>query len=1061
MRILIVVINLLLVLEVYAQAIRFNVPAAQEAKLKGTPLAIIQDKLGFIWIGTTDGLKRYDGTEVVEFRKIPGDSTSLSNNYASHLYISRDGDLWVGTKNGANKYDPNTNSFSRYYLDGIKDGTEDSYILSIHEDRKGHIWMSTYQGRYRLAKGDSKSSTFLVPVDDAYNSNYSPITWTYFKDSRNRMWTGNQGWISYLNSEDSTQFTKYFPNNQRVLNNRSTQYWTFAEAPDQTIWVGSDDGIYLIRYDQNTIQSQKLLFQSDKDQGLNNAFINDISFHGTHRIFISTYQDGLYIIQLDDQFEPSQVDHFLPNPDEDGSIRYKEVFTSFQDMSGVSWIATKTGLNTISPDKQNFQVIGMSGSSPLSSAIVKAIETDYEGNIWIGTVNGLNYLSAEDFDQKNYSFRHYKHDESHKGSIAHNNIFDIYASADSTLLVSTRNGLSIADINHGRERIEFRTISRTQGLPHNWVYGVTPLGKNEYWVSTYGGFSRMRLENNQVEIFNMDVTSNNDNQGLVNAMSYITEKENETTYWVGTFAGLSEVIVGQSGGVQFNNFKYDPKNPNGLSDHSLSDILSDQKGTMWFGTRNGLNRLVRSPTSREHTFQHFGILNGFINDVIQSIEEDDKSNLWIGTNKGIVQFSTIDYSVNNYTEADGVSGPGQVFRASHKAPDGTMLFGSSGGINLFHPDSINTRSYQPRVLISNIEVMGSSLFNSDMEGYLDASLFSAEKLNLKHTDKIIRIQFASSDYNQPANNRYRYRLLGFDEVWVDTKGDNSITFTNIPIGKYTLEIQASNSARIWSENIRRLFIVVTPPWWKTTWAYMLYGILASLCAFGFFRWKMERQLKQIHEQSKLELIRSQEREAMRKKNAADYHDELGHRLTKISLLIDVAQRDLNSQGSSSQFFPKLRSNVQALSDGVKDLIWSIDPQKDSLIETVFRLQEFGDQLFSMSNISFKTSRIEDGLQGIVMNASHRKELLLIFKEAMNNCLKYSNAKVAELSVKKNGRGVCIQFKDDGTGFNEQSIEKGYGLNSMRQRAGKLDASLSIESNDNLGTRIMLHLPVVT
>ena len=1056
--------NLCLFLCTKGQEFSFTKPALDEPGLTGTMLDLTQDRHGFLWIATTDGLKKYDGVNVTTYRRIPEDSTSLTHNFITSLFEDSRGNLWIGTNSGLNLYDPIDDNFKRYYFDTEETFHENGAVLSIHEDGHGDIWLSTYYGRLKIEDFEERKVEHYLPVNDENNTSYSPLTWSVYGDSRGRLWTGNQGWVSIMDSS-SQAFRKLYPNGINVINNLSTQYWSFAESSDGTIWIGSDDGLFLARTESDSIIFEKLTFSEGKGMDLNQAFINDIYIDDRECIFISTYHSGLFRIDPIKMGTNPRVTQYKSDSQDETALRFNRVFSTIKDQSGIYWIATQTGLNKVLANESKFKRITTDpqSSTSLSNNIIKAFEMDQQGNLWVGTFNGLNHLTAENLATENYSFSHFYHSENDPTSIIHNNIFDLLIDDQNRLFVCTRNGISYADLNNTGVKPAFRHITRLDGLPHTWVHGITQISPGDYWVATYGGFARVTFnEEDQVQILVFE-SSNDGSNGIVNSMSFVTTAENDESYWIGTFNGLSELIT-SGPGIRFNNFVHDRLSPNGLSDNSVIDIHRDDKGRMWLGTRSGINLIQRNPSTEQISFQSFGTNDGFVNDVIQSIEEDDQGLLWLGTNQGIVHFNPDEALagnngvIRNYGLDDGLGGPGQIFRSSFKSYDGRMFFGSPDGVNYFHPDSIFQRSYEPDVMITDISILERSIQDMDQESYIEGSVHSTPTLSLSHRDKMIRISYASSDLNQPDKNQYRYRLLGFEDQWIESRNESFAQFSSIPPGDYTLEIQVSNSDRVWSNKIRQLGITVHPPWWKTAWAYALFIGLFGILIYVSVQNQIRKKIKKVEEEAKMIMLQKEAREAMRKKNAADYHDELGHRLTKISLLLSMAENDEGQAKTNGiSILSKLKENVQALSEGVKDLIWSIDPDKDSLFETFFRLQEFGDQLFTFSDIDFKTEKIAQHMSDYAIDAGVRKHILLLFKEAMNNCLKYSQASSALLTIAPSDNGYLLSFQDDGVGFDMLHSRPGYGLQSMRERANKINATLHIKGIQDKGTLIELLL----
>ncbi len=1059
------VLGLLLCLPIWAQDVQFINPSDNNADLIGTILDIIQDADGFIWIATTDGLIRYDGRRTTIFRNLPHDSTSLSHNYARDLLLASDGRVWIGTKSGVSVYNPDTECFKQFIIEDSNDFAADNQVLTMEEDWNGRIWYSTYNGVYQFNPGNFEGRAFYSREAENDNSIPNESVWSIYADSQERIWFGSSTGITVFEPSSSEPFKRL---NLDEISGGPTNagfFGAFTEEQSGSILIGSDNGLFRMSTAGNSYQFTRLSDGILRNEELNQSFINDILIDASNRIWVATEERGIFEINVDDTASKFEIFNYQHDPLKTNSLRYNKVFNLMQDRGGMMWIATQTGLNQILPGGKKFTVVSSDPDNPnsLTGSIIKAITSDHYGNLWVGTTVGLNLLTREQLASNEFDFQHLVHDATNPQTLSHNNIFDLLVDRKNHLWVCTRSGLNVADLNEGSNDLVFRRIGESEGLQDEHVYGIQQFGENDYWISTFGGFSSMNYDPDGflAPSFIHYPMAQGNQEGIVNSMSFMTEEESPSRFWVATFAGLSSLDIDQ-GSAAFNNFLFDPKDTASISDNSIIDVIRDEDGHIWIGTRNGLNLVNYGPQTGIISFSSFGEQHGLLNPVIQSIESDDNGYLWLGSNKGITKFDRKAAlegqipSVTNFTAEDGVAGPGQVFRASHKSADGTMFFGSSGGINIFHPNQFGNNSFQPEVILSGIKIFNKSITPSTPDQtVLKKSVSRAESVTINHKQDMVSFEFSMADYSNPKKNLYRYKLIGFNEGWIENGTDNTAVFTNLDPGRYTLQIEGSNSDGIWSGKIKELAIIVTPPWWKTIWAYLLYAIALAGAVTLFIRRRIQKKIKIIEDQARLENARREEREKIRRKNAVDFHDDLGHRLTKISLLINLAQSGGSEQGTS--VLSKIREQTTALSDGIKDLIWSMDPKKDSLKETFMRLQEFGDQLYEFTDIAFKTFN-HASFEDFDLNPEARKNILLIFKEAMNNSIKYSAASTAVLELMDDDEYYQIQFMDDGIGFSMNGIIPGYGIKSMKERASKIGYQLQIRSTEGKGTVIDLILP---
>ena len=381
-------------------------------------------------------------------------------------------------------------------------------------------------------------------------------------------------------------------------------------------------------------------------------------------------------------------------------------------------------------------------------------------------------------------------------------------------------------------------------------------------------------------------------------------------------------------------------------------------------------------------------------------------------------------------------------RAYAKTSDGNILLGGPSGFTIVNSSEYLKRKDSSRVYITSV---------SSVEGMLlkNPAYSQTEKIELAYNTSYIKFNFSSVNFNFPEATSYKYMLKNFDSTWIDSQNKSFAMYSKIPPGMYSFFVKTDDS-----ESLASIEIVVSPPFWQTWWFYLAFFFTFILSAYLAYKSKLRKELKRVKE---IEAIRNEEEIKLRKKAAEDFHDELGHRITKISLYSELLKRTISDQESGSlNYIQKISDISSNLANGVKDFIWTLDPNKDTLHDVVIRLKDFGDDLFDKSGISFRISGIEESLQNIFMEMDWRRHTILIFKEAMNNILKYSNAKNVLLSFKVENNEIDISLTDDGDGFEVDKIKMGRGLKNMRMRAASVHGKINIQSSKGEGTSIRLH-----
>ena len=510
----------------------------------------------------------------------------------------------------------------------------------------------------------------------------------------------------------------------------------------------------------------------------------------------------------------------------------------------------------------------------------------------------------------------------------------------------------------------------------------------------------------------------------------------DSVVWLGTFGGIIRMNYKDT---SFKIFSRLNENRNSLSNDYVFSILRDSDGNLWVGTANGLNKF----NERSETFEHYFEKDGLPNSVISSITEDKKRNLWIGTNQGISEYNISLKGFRNFSKEDGLLNN---FYFNHSAlidANGDIYLGGTNGLDIVNTSLSIKENYTPGVYITDF-------MKTNNNGGL-TQLSTGEDIKLNYDENFISIRFISLDYNNPARNRYKYRLDGIDKNWIDAGNKNSVNYTSLPPGDYTFRVKGSSSTGLFNPNEAVLNFTIMPPFWKTSWFNLGLLLLLAGSVYIIYRIRVKQKIKHVLE---IEKIKEMESDKLRRKTAADFHDELGHRLTRISLLSEILKRKIgNGSDEIRELLDKISLNSTELYEGTKDFIWAIDPRKDSLYELVIRLKDFGDELFEDSDVFFEVSGLDESLKSKMLTTDWKRHLPLIFKEGMNNALKHGMSRRISINSHIEDDEFELTLTDDGRGFTPESPGAGNGLKNMRQRAEKLSAKIEVESSPGNGTKI--------
>jgi two-component sensor histidine kinase len=426
------------------------------------------------------------------------------------------------------------------------------------------------------------------------------------------------------------------------------------------------------------------------------------------------------------------------------------------------------------------------------------------------------------------------------------------------------------------------------------------------------------------------------------------------------------------------------------------------------------------------------VKDGLPNDVIYGILEDSRGSLWLSTNYGISCLDPETGTFRNFDTRDGLHGNEFNTGAFCSTSEGTFIFGGVGGATEFHPDSLRDSSYKAPVVLTGFNIF-------DRPAKLERFISSIEEITLSHRDNYFSFEFASLDYSKPDRNQYAYILEGLDREWANAGSRRFAGYTHVDPGRYVFKVRGTNGDGIWSSQIASVGIIITPPFWKTWWFITLAVLIAAGSITALITYRV-RQLLAI--------------ERLRSRIAADLHDDIGAGLTEISIMGEIISRKL--PGSSKELIDdeirRIGTSSRNLIDSMSDIVWLVNPKRDSLYDLISRLGDSFKEILHAEGILFKVQNL-DSLKNVRLGMEHRQNLYLIFKEAINNSLKYSGASEISLDVSLSHRKLVLRLADNGNGFDPEDVKDGNGLRNMRDRAERIRGNLRIDSSPGSGTEV--------
>lgn len=788
---LIISIIIFLVNALNAQTnISFNHLTVENGLSQSAVTCIFQDKNGFMWFGTQDGLNRYDGYNFKVFKNTPGNPETLSENFIFSIYEDNYGSLLIQTQSGnLHKYNPLKESFIVIDSDSVN---------------------------LREAKGNSVLA--------------------FFYDRGNVEWSGGLSRETGLKMENkSTGEIKYYlndPNNNFSLSDNKV--YSVLRDKSGNLWVGTSNG--LNRFDEKNDRFYKYKNIPGNTNSISDNWVWPIFEDSKGNLWIGTVRGGL------NKFDPvtGVFTSFKNDPVNPKSINDNFIFSIYEDRSGIIWVGTNTGgVNYFNPSAQIFEhyykIPEIKNS--LSDNSVMSMFVDKKGIYWIGTRDG----GLDKFDYQQKKFTNYSHNPSDKNSLINNSVSVIYEDRSGLLWLGTFNqGLSVLDPITNTFQSHTHNPSNTNSLSDNRIYSIIEDKSGTLWIGTYGG--GVNKFDKQTGIFTRYVHDENDSLSLSSNIAWSLLEDDQGNIWIGTFGGGINKLDKST--ATFIHYKNNPEDSASLLDDAVIRLFKDSKGNIWIGTTKGLSRFLPESNSFKSYIEKDGLANSFVYGIL----EDDKGNLWISTNDGISKFDPVSEKFNNYYVEDGLQN--NEFNQNAFAKDfktGNLLFGGKNGFNVFHPDRVQGNTYVPRMAFTNF-----IRYNTDDdEGkpIFEKGISEIRNISLTYKDNIITLEFAALSFYNNFKNEYKYKLEGFNENWIQLGTTNKVTFTDLSPGDYKLIVIGSNNDGVWNEEGAALAITISPPWWRTNIAYGSYILAFFSLLYGIRRVEINRreQKAQIRE----------------------------------------------------------------------------------------------------------------------------------------------------------------------------------------------------------------------
>ena len=1030
------------------ESFNFKNITIEDGLSQSTVETIYQDSKGYIWIGTNDGLDRYNGYEFKHYKHDKYDKNSIANNYIVDIIEDKNGYIWVSTIGGLSRINPDKDEIKNYYskedsgnlsnsnlwqilctkdnrliastIDGLnvydknkdkftrilyKEGELPSqYIYSLEEDINGHIWVGTDNGLVELDKDLNivKSYQDAIEDSDVYN---------VYDDSKGNIWvcTLDNG-LFKINLDDKS--VENYKNNNSKISIPSNNVRDIISDSEGKLWIATDKGLCTFDYEREEfITYNKKLYQS-------NSLIDDEIFcllkDSSGLIWIGTYS-GI------SRFNPnSNFTHFKLDPYEDNSISGNVIHGIYEDDDKTLWIGTnESGVNII--NGESIKHLNKENSN-LVSDLIEDI-TGFKNYIFIGTNEGLSVLVKNDKTVKNYTITNY---------------------------------------------------TTKDGLPSNKIRSLFIDSKGYLWIGTNKGLAILDTNNNKI----IDITYILDEMGVSDKFIRAVYEDSKGNYYIGCFleGGLIKINPNTKEYKIYKNIENDDSS---ISNNSIRYINEDLYGNILVGTSHGINILNLSTDK----FNHYTEKDGLINNTIYGILVDKNNGIWMSTNAGISKLSTEDATFKNFTITDGLQSNEFNGRACFKSKDGNMYFGGINGFNVFNSQDIELSTFEPKVIFDNFEINGTN--KKDISN-----------IKFKSNENNIKINFFTNDYKNTKTTQYYYKLEGLENEWNMTNS-NSLVFANLGSGDYTLKIKTITQHGVMSDE-SSVHFTINPPIWRSNYAICIYLILIIISILRYMH-KVNTLDRLVNERTNKLRKEMEKNEQLFKKvlsleqNKNNYFVNLSHELrTPLNVLSSINQLIKEFTKKDNFITPEKLSYYMGIMDRncsrllslINNLIdhtkiennsYIINKKDEDIVylveETVLDMKDYieekGLELIFDTDVEEKVIRcdkvdIERCIINLVGNAvkfTPEGGLIEVLLQDLDDKVK--------IIVKDNGIGISeenqkIIFDRFNQVVDESSEQKGgsgLGLTITKQLITLHNGEIYVESEVGVGSEFIIILPV--
>lgn len=984
---------------------------------------IIRDRRGFMWFGTNDGLNRYDGHNFEVFQYKPGDSTTISGNIINDMLEDEQGVLWIATADGGlSRYDHRQSPRRQFKQFRHSPGDRNSIPVNILNklllDTQGYLWIGT--SGVALLRFDRVTEKFTAPIVHGTRTILD-----LEMDKAGMLWVGRVGGGMLKVNPRNLQYETEPAYNDLYAKLPHISITSIYADNEKQVWFGSWDRML---YRRSTVTGLETVFQQSRAPfSFNNDEISCFTTDSQGRLWMGGRFGGLHIYNK----ESGRFYHYAYDPAREGTIADNHINSLYTDSNGVIWMGTNRGVSIHRPAQQQFEqtflpAAGSGGNKDIT--IYDFYERD--GNLWIGTSEGI-YIREPGNNELLFRLVSYKGERLQ--------VTQFFEDVDGALYLGTDYSLFRCDVhsfqvsllpNTEKDRVMNKIIeSRVVSILRDTVDGHPVLMTAPYghFIAYYDlvekrWISRHDTLKNVIDRFKL---------GDNNLIRKVYKTRDGQLWFTTATKGLGMCVKKEEPGVQF--FHNDPAAPGSISSNNVFDLKEDASGNLWVSTYGGgLHYFERG----KRGFTHITASNN----LLEGIQLDARGNVWMISNGNLHKYDPAKKSFTSFDLPD-IEKAGGVKGDIFKDRKGYLYVAGNNYFIAFNPREVRDTRRIPQVFFTDFKI-----FN---ESYND--LLQKDKIDLRYDQNYFTVTFAAPDLSAGRNTHYAYILEGRDKEWIDIGTRTAQEFSNLEAKDYVLKVRATNSAGMWNEKVATIRITIIPPFWQRWWFYGLCALTMGLLIYSIYRYRIDQLLKQ---------------QAIRNKIAQDLHDNVGSTLSSISVYSQVAKiyHEQERQGDLQQTLEKISDTSGEMISEMNDIVWAINPRHDSMDTILQRMESFARPLLASKGIIFHFE-VEPGIKQVNLEMTRRKNFYLIFKEAVNNALKYAACRNLWVKIGLRHHQIELEVKDDGVGFDKEKVHmyasqslSGNGLRNMEMRAAEMKGVWTINSEPGKGTVVQLRFP---